>query len=68
MKILIIGSEGFVGKNLVKGLSEKHDIYTSDQIDSANQNYSKCDITNYDSVAKKDPVYLTVEPIKNEID
>ena len=52
MKILIMGSEGFVGKNLVKGLSEKHDIYTSDQIDSTNQNYSKCDITNYDSVEK----------------
>ena len=52
MKILIMGSEGFVGKNLVKGLSEKHDIYTSDQLDSANQNYSKCDITNYDSVEK----------------
>lgn len=52
MKILIMGSEGFVGKNLVNGLSEKHDIYTSDQIDSANQNYSKCDITNYDSVEK----------------
>ena len=53
MKILIIGSEGFVGKNLVKGLSEKHDIYTSDQLDSStNQNYSKCDITNYESVEK----------------
>ena len=52
MKILIIGSEGFVGKNLVKGLSEKHDIYTSDQLDSPHQNYSKCDITNYDSVEK----------------
>jgi len=52
MKILIMGSEGFVGKNLVKGLSEKHDIYTSDQIESANQNYSQCDITNYDSVEK----------------
>ncbi len=47
-----MGSEGFVGKNLVKGLSEKHDIYTSDQLDSADQNYSKCDITNYDSVEK----------------
>lgn len=47
-----MGSEGFVGKNLVKGLSEKHDIYTSDQIESANQNYSQCDITNYDSVEK----------------
>ncbi|MEC4847595.1 MAG: NAD-dependent epimerase/dehydratase family protein [Nitrosarchaeum sp.] len=52
MKILIMGSEGFVGKNLVKGLSEKHDIYTSDQLDSTDQNYSKCDITNYDSVEK----------------
>lgn len=47
-----MGSEGFVGKNLVKGLSEKHDIYTSDQLDSTDQNYSKCDITNYDSVEK----------------
>ena len=47
-----MGSEGFVGKNLVKGLSEKHDIYTSDQLDSTHQNYSKCDITNYDSVEK----------------
>ena len=53
MKILIIGSEGFVGKNLVRGLSQKHDIYTSDQLDSSiHQNYSKCDITNYDSVEK----------------
>jgi len=53
MKILIMGSEGFVGKNLVKGLSEKHDIYTSDQLDSStHENYSKCDITNYDSVDK----------------
>ena len=53
MKILIIGSEGFVGKNLVKGLSEKHDVYTSDQLDSsAHQNYSQCDITNYESVEK----------------
>ena len=53
MKILIIGSEGFVGKNLVKGLSEKHDVYTSDQLDSStHQNYSQCDITNYESVEK----------------
>jgi UDP-glucose 4-epimerase len=52
MKILIIGSEGFVGKNLVKGLSKTHEIYTSDQIDSTHKNYSKCDITNYDSVEK----------------
>jgi len=26
VKILIIGSEGFVGKNLVRGLSGKHDV------------------------------------------
>ena len=53
MKILITGSEGFVGKNLVKGLSQKHTIYTSDQLDSSkHENYSKCDITNYDSVDK----------------
>jgi len=53
MKILITGSEGFVGKNLVKGLSQKHTIYTSDQLNSStHENYSKCDITNYDSVDK----------------
>ena len=53
MDILITGSEGFVGNNLVKGLSQKHTIYTSDQLDSSNhENYSQCDITNYDSVEK----------------
>jgi len=53
MNILITGSEGFVGNNLVKGLSQKHTIFTSDQLDSSNhENYSQCDITNYDSVDK----------------
>lgn len=52
MKILIIGSEGFVGKNLVQGLSKTHEIYRTDQIDSTQKNYLKCDITNYESVAK----------------
>ena len=53
MKILVTGSEGFVGNNLVKGLSQNHTIYTSDQLDSSNhENYSQCDITNYDSVEK----------------
>ena len=53
MDILITGSEGFVGNNLVKGLSQKHTIYTSDQLDSSNhKNYLQCDITNYDSVEK----------------
>lgn len=53
MNILITGSEGFVGNNLVKGLSQKHTIYTSDQLDSSNhENYLQCDITDYDSVDK----------------
>ena len=30
LKVLIIGSEGFVGYNLVDGLSEKFQILTSD--------------------------------------
>ena len=34
MKILIMGSEGFVGQNLVHGLSKNHDVFRSDQIDS----------------------------------
>lgn len=51
MKILITGSEGFVGQNLVKGLSKNHDVYTTDQLEkSIHPNYSKCDITSYDSV------------------
>ena len=34
-------------------LSEKHTIFTSDQLDSSNhENYLQCDITNYDSVEK----------------
>ena len=51
MKILITGSEGFVGQNLVKGLSKNHNVYTTDQLEkSIHPNYSKCDITSYDSV------------------
>ncbi|MGQ0790605.1 MAG: NAD-dependent epimerase/dehydratase family protein [Nitrosopumilaceae archaeon] len=51
MKILITGSEGFVGQNLVRGLSKNHNIYTTDQLEtSIHPNYSKCDITSYDSV------------------
>src|SRR3989304_8852678 len=51
MKLLIFGSEGFVGQNLIQGLSEKHEIYTADQVEKhSNQNYTQCDITNLDSV------------------
>lgn len=53
MKILVLGSEGFVGKNLVKGLSEQHEIYSADLVDHSNhENYTKFDITNPDSVNK----------------
>ena len=51
LKVLIIGSEGFVGYNLIDGLSDKFQILTSDIIkkDACN-NYTQCDITNYDQV------------------
>ena len=53
LKVLIIGSEGFVGYNLVNGLSEKFQILTSD-IGEKNglDNYTQCDITNYEQVVK----------------
>ena len=73
MKILIMGSEGFVGQNLVNGLSKNHDILTSDQIDSTRKNYFKCDITNYDSVEKvvKDVdavIHLTAHSLVSSLD
>ena len=51
MKILILGSEGFVGNNLVDGLSQNHEIFCADLIDnSSHDNYRKFDVTNYQSV------------------
>lgn len=51
MKILILGSEGFVGYNLVDGLSQNHEIFCADLIDnSLHYNYRKLDVTNYQSV------------------
>lgn len=53
LKVLILGSEGFVGNNLVEGLGKSHEIFTADQIDSKqHKNYVKFDITNYESVNK----------------
>lgn len=53
MKVLILGSEGFVGHNLVDGLEKSHEIFTADQIDSKyHKNYVKFDISNYESVHK----------------
>lgn len=51
MKILILGSEGFVGNNLVDGLAKNHEILCADLIDNSNhENYSKFDVTNSSSV------------------
>ncbi len=73
MKILIMGSEGFVGQNLVNGLSQNHDVFRSDQIELDAKNYSKCDITNYDSVEKtvKDVdvvIHLTAHSLVSSLD
>ena len=51
LKVLIIGSEGFVGYNLIDGLSDKFQVLTSDIIKKdVCDNYTQCDITNYDQV------------------
>ncbi len=73
MKILILGSEGFVGQNLVHGLSKNHDVFRSDQIDSNEKNYFKCDITNFNSVEKivKDVdtvIHLTAHSLVSSLD
>ena len=73
MKILIMGSEGFVGQNLVHGLSKNHDVFRSDQIDSEGKNYFKCDITNFNSVEKivKDVdtvIHLTAHSLVSSLD
>jgi len=51
LKILILGSEGFVGNNLVDGLSKNHQVFCADLIDSSiHPNYTKFDVTNSSSV------------------
>jgi len=53
MKVLIIGSEGFVGNNLVEGLSPKNEIHCADVMDSSlHKNYSKIDITDFENTEK----------------
>jgi len=53
MKILILGSEGFVGHNLVEGLSKNHEIFCADLIEnSVHKNYKQFDITDLSSVEK----------------
>ena len=51
MNVLILGSEGFVGNNLVDGLSKKHRVFCADIISSSNHdNYKQFDITNPSNV------------------
>jgi UDP-glucose 4-epimerase len=51
MKLLIIGSEGFVGNNLVNALESKHDIICADLSPTSNhKNYQKIDINNFENV------------------
>lgn len=53
MKILILGSEGFVGNNLVNSLSKNHEISCADLIsNSTHKNYVQFDVTDSDSVHK----------------
>ena len=51
MKIVILGSEGFVGKNLVEDLESKYDVIPSDIYPSGvSKNYVKSDIRNIDEL------------------
>ena len=53
MKILILGSEGFVGNNLVNGLSKNHEVFCADMMDnSSHKNYVQFDVTDFKSVMK----------------
>lgn len=53
MKILILGSEGFVGHNLISGLSNTNEIFSADLVEkSSHPNYAQLDITDYESVEK----------------
>ena len=51
MKILIIGSEGFIGKHLVRYFSTKHDVFGADLLDIENSSYA------YYKVSRMNPDY-----------
>jgi len=53
IKVLILGSEGFVGNNLVDGLSKNHQVLCADLVPTSNHsNYNEFDITDLSSVEK----------------
>lgn len=48
-----MGSEGFVGNNLVHGLSKNHEIHCADMVEhSSHENYVQFDVTDFQSVIK----------------
>jgi UDP-glucose 4-epimerase len=51
LRLLILGSEGFVGQNLVRALDKSHEIRCADLIEkSSHEHYTKFDITDSTSV------------------
>lgn len=53
MRALILGSEGFVGHNLVQGLKDLHQVSTADQLEQGHEkNYSKLNIMDYENVER----------------
>ncbi len=52
MKVLILGSEGFVGHNLVQGLKDSFEIIASDIVNFSDQDvkYVKSDITQFNEI------------------
>lgn len=52
MKVLILGSEGFVGHNLVQGLKDNFEIIASDIVNFSDQDvkYVKSDITQFNEI------------------
>ena len=53
MRVLILGSEGFVGHNLVQGLKNLHQVSTADQLEHGHEkNYSKLNVLDYENVER----------------
>jgi len=50
MKVLIFGSEGFIGRNLSKRLSVHNEVFTSDILEGNSKNYLSIDILNKNDV------------------
>lgn len=58
-KILITGSQGYLGKNLITYFDNKYDVFGLDKVNVKQKNYSIIDITNKKDLAKN---ILKVKP------